>query len=123
MIRNYTVYTITPSGGPNGIEIKHVTPLEIGNVACTTGCAPTITLATPDSARAGDVIVLTGTQFTNVLRVIFNVFYDATTFNADSATQITVEVPVGVTPSAMDGIEVVTSGGTSMRFYDFTILP
>jgi hypothetical protein len=123
MIRNYTVYTVTPSGGPNGIEIKHVTPLEIGNVACTTGCAPTITLATPDSARAGDVIVLTGTQFTNVLRVIFNVFYDATTFNADSATQITVEVPAGVTPSAMDGIEVVTSGGTSMRFYDFTILP
>jgi hypothetical protein len=123
MIRNYTVYTITPSGGPNGIEIKHVTPLEIGNTACTTGCAPTITLANPDSARAGDVIVLTGTQFINVLRVIFNVFYDATTFNADSDTQITVEVPAGVAPTAMDGIEVVTSGGTSMRFYDFTILP
>lgn len=119
MIRNYTVYEIVlPSNPNNGISIGHVTQLESGTVV-----APSITLATPDSGRVGDVIVLTGLHFTGATRVIFNVFTDATTFSVDSDTQITVEIPVGVVPTALDGIDVITPGGPSMRFYDFTILP
>jgi uncharacterized repeat protein (TIGR02543 family) len=118
MIRNYTVYQFIADNSSTGITIQHVTPLEKGTVV-----APVITLATPDNGRPGDVIVLTGKGFTGLTRVIFNVFTDATTFTVDLDTQITVEIPAGVTPTALDGIDVVAAGGASMRFYDFTILP
>jgi hypothetical protein len=119
MIRNYTVYEIfNPGNSQTGIVLPHVTSLEKGTVF-----APNITRATPDSGRPGDVIVLTGTRFLGATRVIFNVFTDAITFSVDDENTITVEIPAGVEPTALDGIDVVTPGGPSARFYDFTILP
>ena len=118
-IRNYTRYTIIIPSNPNtGITLGHVTQIESGTVL-----APVITLITPDSGRVGDLVVITGSHFTGATRVIFNVFYDSANFNVDSDTQITAEIPVGVTPTALDGVDVITPGGPSMRFYDFTILP
>jgi len=38
-------------------------------------------------------------------------------------TQITVQIPAGVVTNYNDSIDVVTPGGTSARFFDFTILP
>ncbi len=68
------------------------------------------------------MITLTGTFFTGARRVIFNVFTDASTFSVDSDTQITVQVPAGLTPG--DGtIEVVTARGVTPRYFDFTVLP
>jgi hypothetical protein len=123
-IRKFDLIPVFVFSNPNtGITLSGSTPLTIGQISCTTGCAPTITLATPNSGQIGDIIVLTGTQFTGVTRVIFNVFTDAISFNADSDTQITVQIPAGVLPTAFDAIDVVTPGGTSARFYDFTILP
>lgn len=119
MIRNYTVYQIFTTGNAQtAIQLPHLTPIDSGTVV-----APNITLATPDSGRPGDVIVLTGTHFLGATRVIFNVFTDAIIFNVDDDQTITVEIPAGVIPTALDGIDVVTPGGPSMRFYDFTILP
>jgi hypothetical protein len=87
-----------------------------------TGCVPTLTLSTPYEGAEGDVITLTGTFFTGARRVIFNVFTDASTFSVDSDTQITVQVPAGLTPG--DGtIEVVTARGVTPRYFDFTVLP
>jgi hypothetical protein len=119
MIRNYTSYQVfTSPNTATGISLNHVTAIETGTVL-----APVITLATPDSGRPGSVIVLTGLHFSGATRVIFNVFTDAVTFSVDTDNQITVEIPAGVAPTALDGIDVVTPGGPSMRFYDFTILP
>ena len=124
LIRNYQIVPVFNFGnGSSGIPLSTKTPLTIGVISCVTGCAPTITSASPDSARVGDVIILTGTNFTGVIRIVFNIFIDAIMFNADSDTQITVQIPEGVIPTDMDGIDVITPGGTSMRFYDFTILP
>jgi hypothetical protein len=48
----------------------------------------------------------------------------AITFNADSDTQITVQVPAGLVTNSNDSIEVVTPGGISSRNFDiFTVLP
>ena len=123
-IRKFDLIPVFVFSNPNtGITLSGSTPLTIGQISCTTGCAPTITLATPNSGQIGDIIILAGTQFTGVTRVIFNVFTDAISFNADSDIQITVQIPAGVVPTANDSIDVVTPGGTSARFYDFTINP
>ena len=82
---------------------------------------PTITLVTPFTGYVGDIIVLTGTNFTGTTKVIFNVFTDATNFTVDSDTQVTVQIPVGL-PAGEMGIEVVAPGGTSARNFDLEIL-
>jgi hypothetical protein len=71
------------------------------------------------------MLVLTGINFTGAIRVVFNVFTNATTFSNDSSTpdtQITVQVPTGLNVGEV-GIEVVTPGGTSPRNFDFELLP
>jgi hypothetical protein len=76
----------------------------------------------PYEGAEGDVITLTGTNFTGVTQVIFNVFTAATVFAADSDTQISVQVPGGLTVG--DGtIEVKTPRGVSARYFDFYVLP
>lgn len=124
-IRSYTlipVFTFAGSSG-TGITLAGATPLTKGSSSCASACVPTISLATPNQGNPGDIIVLTGTGFTGVTKVIFNVFTNALTFNADSDTQITVQIPAGVVTNYNDSIDVVTPGGTSARFFDFTILP
>jgi hypothetical protein len=125
-VRSYTLIPVfTFVGNPNtAISLAGATPLTKGSSTCTSGCVPTLTLATPSSGYPGDVIILTGTQFTGVTGVLFNVFTPAITFNADSDTQITVQVPAGLVTNSNDSIEVVTPGGISSRNFDiFTVLP
>jgi hypothetical protein len=123
-VRNFQfipVFTFGGSGG-TGVTISSSTPVTKGADRCATSCVPTLTLSNPYQGSANDVVVLTGTYFTGATRVIFNVFTDATSFSVDSDTQITVQVPTGLTPG--DGtIEVETPGGVSARYYDFTVLP
>jgi hypothetical protein len=104
-----------------GVALTPITPIVKGPDVCTTGCVPTITLVTPFTAYVGDIIALTGTNFTGTTKVIFNVFTEAINFTVDSDTQITVQIPVGL-PAGEMGIEVVTPGGTSARNFDLEIL-
>jgi hypothetical protein len=122
-VRSYTLIPVFVFGnGSTGISIASNTPLTKDEDRCITGCVPTLTLSTPYEGAEGDVITLTGTNFLDVRRVIFNVFTDASTFSVDSDTQITVQVPAGLTPG--DGaIEVVTARGVTPRYFDFTVLP
>jgi hypothetical protein len=122
-VRNYQlipVFTFGNSG--SGVTLSSVTPVTKGQDRCASTCVPILTLSTPYQGVAGDVIILTGTNFTGATRVIFNIFTDATVFSVDLDTQITVQVPTGLTPG--DGtIEVETPGGVSARYFDFTVLP
>lgn len=122
-VRNFTLVPVFVFGnGTTGITIAPNTTLTVGETACTSGCVPTLTGISPYAGAEGDVITLTGTNFTGALRVIFNVFTNATTFNVDSDTQITVQVPAGLT--AGEGtLEVVTPGGITARWFDFEVLP
>jgi hypothetical protein len=122
-VRNFQLRPVfTFGGGSTQIAIATVTPFTKGEYRCSSGCVPTLTLSTPYESIVGENIVLTGTNFTAPARVIFNVFTEATIINVDSETQITVQVPEGLTPG--DGtIEVVTRGGTTARYFDFTVLP
>jgi hypothetical protein len=122
-VRSFSLVPVFIFGnGSTGISIATTTPLTTGNVACVTGCTPKITAISPYEGAEGDVITLTGINFTGAIRVIFNVFTNALTFSADSDTQITVQIPSGLTVG--DGtIEVVTPGGTTPRWYDFGVLP
>jgi hypothetical protein len=82
---------------------------------------PTITGVSVYEASEGDPIVLTGKFFTGATRVIFNVFTEASVFNVDSDTQITVQVPVGL--AIGDGrIEVVTPRGITPAWWDFAVI-
>jgi hypothetical protein len=122
-VRSFSLVPVFIFGnGTTGISISTTTPLTTGNVACVTGCTPKITAINPYEGAEGDVITLAGINFTGAIRVIFNVFTNAVTFSVDSDTQITVQIPAGLT--AGDGaIEVVTPGGTTPRWYDFGVLP
>ena len=122
-VRNFVLVPVFIFGnGTTGITIASNTPLTVGETACTTGCVPTLTAISPYDGAEGDVITLTGTNFTGALRVIFNVFTNAITFNVDSDTQISVQIPGGLTVG--DGtIEVVTPGGITARWFDFGVLP
>jgi hypothetical protein len=109
------------SNPSTGVAIIPTVPLTKGPDVCTSGCVPTITLVSPFTGYVGDIIVLTGTNFTGTTKVIFNVFTEASNFTVDSDTQITVQIPTGL-PAGETGIEVVAAGGTSSRNFDLEIL-
>ena len=80
--------------------------------------APTITSFTPTSGALGQVVTLTGSNFTGASEVKFNGTV-ATVFTVVNATSITVTVPSG----AITGkISITTSGGTVTSASDFTII-
>jgi hypothetical protein len=121
-VLSFTVYVPPVIENPStGVAVTPTVPLTKGPDVCTVGCVPTITLVTPFTGYVGDIIVLTGTNFTGTTKVIFNVFTDATNFTVDSDTQVTVQIPVGL-PAGEMGIEVVAPGGTSARNFDLEIL-
>ena len=70
--------------------------------------APTITSISASSARLGQSVVITGTNFTGATQVLFG-GTAATSFTIDSATQITAVVGAGATGS----VSVNTAGGTA----------
>jgi hypothetical protein len=104
-----------------GITITPTVPLTKGPDVCTTGCVPRILSLDFYTRYVGDMLVMTGINFTGTTQVIFNVFTQATNFSVDSDTQITVQVPVGLAAGEI-GLEVVAPGGTSVRYFDLEIL-
>jgi hypothetical protein len=109
------------SNSSTGVAIIPTVPLTKGPDVCTTGCVPRILSLDYYTRYAGDMLVITGINFTGTTQVIFNVFTQATNFSVDSDTQITVQVPTGL-PVGEIGLEVVAPGGTSARNFDLEIL-
>ncbi|WP_210518480.1 IPT/TIG domain-containing protein [Hymenobacter terricola] len=83
------------------------------------GSPPTITSFTPTTGPIGNTVVITGTNFTAATQVAFN-GTGALAFSINSATQITVTVPVGATTGP---IAVTTPLGTGTSATDFTVPP
>jgi hypothetical protein len=104
-----------------GITIIPTVPLTKGPDSCTSGCVPQILSLDFYTRYPGDMLVITGKNFTGTSKVIFNVFTEASNFSVDSDTQITVQVPAGL-PAGETGIEVVAPGGTSARYFDLEVL-
>jgi hypothetical protein len=115
----YVVPQVTNT--PTEVTITPTVPLTKGPDVCTTGCVPRILSLDFYTRYAGDMLVITGINFTGTTQVIFNVFTQATNFSVDSDTQITVQVPTGL-PAGEIGLEVVAPGGTSARNFDLEIL-
>ncbi|MBF9141600.1 RCC1 domain-containing protein [Hymenobacter properus] len=93
-------------------------------VSCATGM-PTVSSFTPSSGGQGDLVVITGTGFTNATGVAFNgsVYNNrvpAPGFVINSSTQITVPVPAGAT---VGRISVSNANGAGSSSTDFTPLP
>ena len=122
-VRNFVIVQVyVPANPVTGITIVPTVPVTKGENACTSGCVPSITVADQYDVSEGDLIVLTGTNFTGVTKVYFNIYTEAPNFNVDSDTQLSVRVPADL-PLGDATIEVVSPGGTSARHFDFTILP
>jgi hypothetical protein len=122
-VRNFVLVQIfVPSNPVTGITIAPVTPLVKDQISCTSGCVPKITGSDVYEGAEGDLVILTGTNFATVTKVYFNIYTEAPNFVADSDTQISVRVPADL-PLGDATIEVVSPGGTSNRYFDFTILP
>ena len=109
-----------PSGAASG-TVKVSTPG--GTVSSTTSFTvtaagiPTITGFTPTSGPAGTVVTITGARFTGVLGVAFG-GAAATTFTANSGTQITATVP----PGAVTGQIIVTApNGVAISSGNYTV--
>jgi hypothetical protein len=84
-------------------------------VSAATG--PCISSFTPTTGNAGTVVTITGGGFTGATQVTFG-GVTATTFTADSVTQITATVPA----TAVTGpIGVTTSTGTGTSSTNFTV--
>ena len=121
-----TVYTfnVTPTGqGAVTVNVaagKAQDAAVNGNTAATRysityDSLPTITSFTTSSADEGDVVIITGTNFTGATAVKFG-DTDALSFTVDSDTQITAVVRSGTSGK----ITVTTAGGTATSADDFT---
>ena len=78
---------------------------------------PTISSFTPGNGSAGTAVTITGTNFIEPSAVRFNGV--ATSFTVNSTTQITANVPAGVS----DGpISITTAGGTATSASPFTVV-
>ena len=122
-IRNYVLLQFnTPDNSNSGIKISSSVPLTKDVDICTSGCVPTIASSDVFEGSEGDLIILTGTNFTSVTKLYFNIYTEAPTFVADSDTQLSVRIPAGL-PLGDTTIEVVSPGGRSNRYFDFAILP
>jgi hypothetical protein len=118
-----------PTNTSTGIQTSGTTTPTKGSSACVTGCVPTIASINVLSARETDTVVITGLSLLAVTKVYFRL--DTTTatndveapnFTVNSDTQITVQVPAGLTPEFYT-IRVATPERSSARFYDIEIVP
>jgi uncharacterized repeat protein (TIGR03803 family) len=78
---------------------------------------PTIASFSPPSGPVGTSVTITGTGLTQTSKLTFNGTV-ATTFMANSDTQVTATVPTGATT---DKIEITTPGGTAKSATSFTV--
>lgn len=114
-----TQITATTPAGTAGATVEVTVTTPAGTNA-TTGSAndfyygvPTVTLVNPAAgpAAGGNSVVITGTNFVNVTKVLFG-NRAATSYTVNSATQITAVAPYGTTGSTVD-VTVTTTAGVS----------
>ena len=119
VVSSSQIRATVPAGAITG-KISVTTPSGTGqspgNFSVTTP-APTISSFTPTSGSIGALITITGTNFTGVTGVRFNLT-NATQFTIISATQIQATVPAGATTGR---IYVSTPGGTAGSLTNFTV--
>jgi len=80
--------------------------------------APTISSFSPSSGHASDMVIITGTRFTDATEVAFH-GTPARGFTVQSSSQISVGVPDGATSGP---ITVTTPGGTATSSDRFTVI-
>jgi hypothetical protein len=83
-----------------------------------TTAVPTITSFSPTSGQAGDLVTITGTNFTGATAVTIN-GAAITGFTIVNATTITFTVPTGASSGA---VSVTTAGGTTTSNSTFTVI-
>lgn len=105
----YPIYwiSVTTSGG---------TVFSGSNFTVKAASAPTISSFTPASGKVGDLVTLTGTNFTSATEVKFA--GTVAVFTVVSATSITANVPSGAVTGK---ISVTTPGGTASSSTVFTV--
>jgi hypothetical protein len=80
---------------------------------------PKITSFTPSSGKAGTVVTINGTGLIQTSAVKFGTV-KATTISVKSDTQITANVPAGLSAGAVT-ISITTPGGTATSATKFTV--
>lgn len=121
VVNSTTINATVPSAATSG-KIVVTVP---GGVATSTmnftvlAPLPTLESFTPGSGHIGEVILLTGTNFTSVTAIKFKGI-TATSFEALSTTSIAVTTPEGATSGV---ITVITSGGTAVSATNYTVIP
>jgi hypothetical protein len=115
----FQLRAVVPAGSTTG-------PISATNTAGDTGTSaasftvlqpPAVWNVSPGSGAPGTGVLLTGSNFNNVVSVKFN--GTTASFVVNGATQITTTVPAGASNGK---ITVTTSGGTAASAGDFTIL-
>lgn len=107
---DYSNHTMTWGGSYSGLGLLSVSVVNLS--------VPSTLTFTPTSGLVGSTVILTGTGFTGATAVSFN-GVAASAFTVDSATQITVTVPVGATTG---GILVTAPAGAAQSTFDFTVI-
>ncbi len=108
-------FSILDVANSEGGPIANVTNTGASITIGSSGQTPTISSFTPTSGTTGNVITITGTNFSGATAVSFG-GTAASGFNIDSATQITATVASGATGV----ISVTTPGGTATSSSSFT---
>ena len=121
VVNSATQITATVAVGTTTGTITVVAPTGTGTsvTSFVVGNPPVIISFTPNIGAIGAAVVITGANFTGATFVRFNGAY-ASTFTANSATQITVAVPAGATTGP---ISLTTPTGTAVSASSFTVIP
>ncbi len=107
-----------PAGATTGlVGVIGAGGLMLSTTSFTVIPPPTITAFTPTTGSVGSQVVLTGTNLTGATSVRFG-GVNAPTFVVNSATTITVTVPVG---AATGVLGVTTAGGSATSTGTFTV--
>ena len=116
-----TSITATVAAGTTSGLISVTTPAgtAVSATAFLVGNLPTVTSFTPTTGAVGSTVVITGTNFTAASQVTF-AGVSAPVYSVNSATQITVMVPIGAVTGP---IAVTTPLGTGTSTTNFTIPP
>ena len=114
-----TSLTATVAAGTTSGLISVTTPAgtAVSATPFVVGVPPTITSFTPATGAVGSTVVITGTNFTAASQVTFGGI-SASVYSVNSATQITVVVPIGAVTGP---IAVTTPLGTGTSATSFTI--
>jgi hypothetical protein len=107
----------------NTSDVDWLTWIWSASPAAGAGGPPTISGFSPTSGSAGSQVVITGTNFANVLAVavVKGSFSKAATFTVDSPTQITATVPSGLPTGVTVNWKVTTTAGSATSAGLFTI--